>query len=164
MMRALALVLAATAAACRYVPSPIPVAGTEADLAALAGEWTGDYSGTESGRSGTITFSLRAGTDSAYGDVFMVPRGNGNMPFPLDAKADHVRHARSDRWLAVQFVRVRGGTVSGTLEPYVAPDCDCQVSTTFSGRIAGNIISGTFVTRAGSGFDQRGRWSVERRP
>jgi len=39
----------------------------------LTGEWAGDYSSVESGRSGSISFTLRAAGDSAFGDVVMIP-------------------------------------------------------------------------------------------
>jgi len=161
-MRSILIALAATLAACRYAPPPIPVAGTPSQVAALAGDWTGDYRSDESGRLGTITFSLRAGADSAFGDVLMVPRDNWNMPLPVDAKQDHFLHAHSERSLAVRFVRIEGGAVFGMLEPYVAPDWDCVVTTTFFGRREGNVISGTFVTRNEIGWEQHGRWRVER--
>jgi len=161
-MRSIALVLAASLAACHYVPTPIPISGPQADLAALAGDWTGEYNSLESGRLGSITFSLRAGADTAYGDVYMTPRDSWNALFPMDAPMEHLRHAHSAQALAVQFIRVQNGTVSGTLEPYIAPDWECEVTTTFFGRITGNVISGTFVTRNALGWEQRGRWSVER--
>ena len=41
---------------------------------------------------------------------------------------------------------VEGGAVQGTMDPYHDPQCDCQVNTTFVGRISGDTIEGTFTT------------------
>ena len=53
--------------------------------------------------------------------------------------------------------------MEGSLEPYVAPDCNCVVTTVFRGTVAGNQIQGDFVTRGESGLRQEGRWSVTRK-
>lgn len=148
--------------ACWYRPDPIPVQGERAELARLAGTWVGDYSGTASGRSGSITFTLKAGTDSAFGDVLMVPAGGANPIAAADNPAEHRLHARSPQVLRVSFVVVADGRVSGTLEPYKAPDCDCVVRTTFTGSINGDVVEGNFVTRAPGGVEQGGRWRVIR--
>src|SRR5256886_5468755 len=55
----------------------VPVGGTAGDMAALAGQWEGSYSSASTGRSGSISFTLSAGNDSAFGDVIMIPRGWG---------------------------------------------------------------------------------------
>ena len=54
------------AAACVYHGTPVPVTG---DTRTLEGEWEGTYSSEQTGRSGSILFHLKAGTDSAWGDV-----------------------------------------------------------------------------------------------
>lgn len=65
--------------------------------------------------------------------------------------------------LAIRFVRVAEGAVSGRLEPYLDPDCDCEASTTFTGRVHGDVIEGTFhvVSRGVSGTT--GRWRAWRK-
>lgn len=150
------------AAACRYHPDPIPIQGARSEIARLAGTWVGEYSGTTSGRSGSITFTLKAGTDSAFGDVLMVPVGGGNPIAAADNPAQHRLHARSPQVLQVSFVAVADTRVSGTLEPYLAPDCQCVVRTTFTGSISGDVVEGTFVTRVPAGAEQGGRWKVMR--
>jgi hypothetical protein len=150
------------AAACRYRPEPVPIRGERDDLARLAGSWVGEYTGTTSGRTGNITFTLKAETDSAFGDVLMVPAGATNSFLPADSPIEHRQHAGSPQVLRVSFVRVAGAQVSGTLEPYTAPDCDCVVRTTFTGTIGGDAVDGTFVTRGPSGYEQAGRWRVVR--
>src|SRR6266496_4333197 len=69
-------------AACAASQLPVPVIGPAGDVAALAGEWAGDYSSAESGRSGSISFTLRAAGDSAFGDVVMVPAAWGRPLVP----------------------------------------------------------------------------------
>src|SRR5437660_3157130 len=76
--RSIAVVIAGLAAACAAAPqTPVPLAGTVSDLAALTGHWEGAYSSVETGRSGTISFTLTASRDSAFGDVVMIPQGLG---------------------------------------------------------------------------------------
>ena len=163
-MRAIALLVTILlATACRYRPEPIPIQGDRSDIARLSGTWVGEYTGTSTGRSGSITFTLKAGTDSAFGDVLMVPSGTMNPILPADNPADHRGHARSPQVLQMSFVSISGGRVSGTLEPYVAPDCACTVRTTFTGTITSDAVEGTFVTRGPGGLEQTGRWRVMRR-
>jgi hypothetical protein len=116
-----------------------------------------------SGRTGSITFTLKAGTDSAFGDVLMMPAGGLNPLRPADNPIDHRAHTSSPQALRVSFVSVANGRVSGALEPYIAPDCECTVRTTFEGAIGADAIEGTFVTRPPVGPEQTGRWRVVRR-
>ncbi len=147
--------------ACRYQPSPVLLQGTRPEIAGLAGDWSGEYSGTQSGRTGSISLRVIAGRDTAFGDVVMV--GNtGQRLVAADDAREHLAHARSADVLRMTFVRVAEGRVSGALEPYTAPDCQCVVSTTFSGAVQGDVIEGTFVTRAAGGLEQTGRWRVTR--
>ena len=69
-------------AACATSQSAVPVIGPAGDVSALTGEWAGDYSSNASGRSGSITFTLRAAADSAFGDVVMIPVGWGRPLMP----------------------------------------------------------------------------------
>ena len=66
--------------------------------------------------------------------------------------------------LTIRFVRAEGGTISGSLDPYHAPDCSCILTTTFRGELRGDVIEGTFTT-AGDPMAERqpGRWRVTRR-
>ncbi len=157
-VRSLALLLLA---ACHYRPVPVPVQAEPGALAALAGQWDGTYVGEQSGRAGSITFHITERGDSAFGDVLMAPV-EGVYARPVDTPAEHLRHAGSPQMLSIAFVALSGDRVRGTLEPYVAPDCDCQVVTTFTGTVAGDVVSGTFVTRTQGGVEQTGRWRVSR--
>lgn len=161
MSRFLATALAYVAVACGGSGTPVPVAGTASDLNALAGEWSGEYSSSESGRSGSIVFRLTAGTDSATGDVVMSPqfqrRGAPQEPSPLVTPP-------APQVLAISFVRVAGGRVSGRLAPYRDPSCGCLLATTFEGALKGDVLEGTYLSRHGeTGEVQQGRWQVTRR-
>src|SRR5437762_7670125 len=68
--------------ACGASRSPVPLVGASTDINALTGAWAGDYSSAESGRSGSITFTLRAAGDSAFGDVVMIPSAWGRPLVP----------------------------------------------------------------------------------
>jgi hypothetical protein len=161
---ATAFVVGAGAWACASTPAPVPVLGAPSDLRALAGEWEGEYSSAETGRGGSIVFTLTAGRDTAAGDVVMTPA----VP-PASAGAAGVRttppgEARAPQVLAITFVRAAGDSVSGALAPYTSPDCACSLTTTFVGRIQGDVIEGTFTTRGeGASGLQSGRWRVARR-
>lgn len=148
--------------ACQYKPTPVAIAGDPGSIRALAGTWSGTYLGTDTRRTGNITFTIRVDGDSAFGDVLMEQPPGAPVLLPADDPTLHRAHARSPQLLAVRFVGVMGGEVSGALEPYVAPDCDCTVRTTFTGRVRGDTVSGTFETRAPMLPVQTGVWSVAR--
>ena len=156
------LMLALTA--CGAARAPVPLVGASADIGALTGEWAGDYSSAESGRSGSITFTLRAAGDTAFGDVVMVPRGWGRALVPWNQPSvAGSGQAQASTVLTIRFVRVERGHVSGTLDPYAEPQTGERLFTTFTGELNGNTIAGTYTTRLPSGETQSGRWSVQRR-
>jgi hypothetical protein len=155
-------VLAFTLTACGASRAPVPVSG--ADVSALTGEWAGEYSSGQSGRSGSITFTLRAAGDSAFGDVIMIPSGLGRpvKPYTEDRAVDPTSPAATTL-LTIRFVRVEHGHVSGSLDAYADPQTGERLFTTFDGELKGNQIEGTYTTRLQSGITQTGRWSVLRR-
>ncbi|HKP74287.1 MAG TPA: hypothetical protein VJT67_02035 [Longimicrobiaceae bacterium] len=169
-MRTLRLTLAAglvaLAAACASTPEPrVPVSISPADLSRLAGEWTGEYNSAITGRSGSIVFHLTATADSAHGDVVMVPRATGLPLRPAMLREEMTIQPQQARPLTIRFARFEGDRVTGAMDPYVDPDCNCPVSTTFQGMVRGNRIEGTFETSgAPAGHPVTGRWSVERKP
>jgi hypothetical protein len=150
---------------CALNPAPVPVVGDSREIASLAGDWDGEYVGRDNGRSGSILFRLSAGTDTAHGDVVMVPR----PPRGYQPDDDETRITRQHLWaqnrvLSIRFVQVSGGQVSGAIEPYPSPDCTCQLITTFQGVLRGNRIDGTYTTRH-TNCDmapERGSWWAER--
>jgi hypothetical protein len=154
--------LAALAAACRTAPpTPIQLQGEPSSIARLAGRWTGEYWNGAGGRGGSLGFSLRSGSDSLYGDVTMLdPRGQQlRAADPMDA---HRLHVQSATQLRIDLVIAQGDSVRGVLEPYISPDCECAVSTTFFGQVRGNRIDGRFETRNGGRLRAEGKWELER--
>ena len=159
----IAAIAALALGACRYQPTPVTLQGSDAELAAMAGDWVGEYSSAQSGRSGSITFTVQAGKDTAYGDVMMTPQVNQVLRAADHGTPEHARHVTSPDLLRITFVRVRAGSVEGSLEPYVAPDCNCTVSTVFRGLLQGNFIRGDYETRGAGGLNQKGQWSVTKK-
>ena len=156
------LALAAMAAACAYNPPPIPVVARPSDVERLAGRWTGDYRGGASGRSGSIEFILFAGEDHAHGDVVMVPRG-AHRPYQSWRETSPARELPGPEVLTIRFVAVESGEITGELDPYRDPDCDCRAVTRFRGQARGDVIEGTFVTyTARAAGPSHGSWKVRR--
>ena len=149
-------------AACAANPAPVPVVGGSADVATLAGEWVGDYSSAESGRSGSISFTLRSAADSAFGDVVMIPAAWGRPLMPWRGETSAAQRPQSEV-LTINFVRVQQAHVNGTLAPYADPQTGERLVTTFTGELKGNTITGTYTTRLASGATQTGRWSAQRK-
>ena len=71
-------------------------------------------------------------------------------------------HVRSPQQLRIDFVAIQADSVRGVLEPYIAPDCECTVSTTFVGQVRGDDIKGTFVSRTGGRVRAEGQWEMKR--
>src|SRR5438309_9744469 len=164
--RALGAALAALVAACPAAHQPpVPLAGTTRDVATLAGQWEGSYSSAATGRSGSISYTLSAGTDSAFCDVIMIPRGWGRPLQAWNGQAPAGAEAQPRAAvLTINFVRVAGGRVTGRLAPYADPESGAPLATTFEGELSGDVIEGTYTTLgAGSGVAQRGQWKVTRR-
>ena len=147
---------------CQSTPQrPVRLAGDPASLARLAGAWSGQYWGGSGGRGGSLSFTLRSGSDSLYGDVAIVdPRGQTIRA--ADPASVHAAHVASPQQLRIDFVAVRADSVRGVLEPYIAPDCECTVNTTFFGQVRGNEIKGTFQTRNGGRVQAEGSWEMKR--
>ena len=152
----------ALAVGCRTVPQmPVQLQGDPTSIAWLAGSWTGSYWGGAGGRGGSLSFALRSGTDSLYGDVTMVDP-HGQMLRAADPMDVHALHVHSPQQLRIDVVRIEADSIRGVLEPYVAPDCECIVTTTFTGRVTGDRITGGFETRAGGRVRAEGSWEMKR--
>lgn len=137
------IVLVLAAAACGGSQRDVAVRGNDLDLARIQGDWDGSYTGTDSGRSGQVKFSLQLGNHTADGEVVM----NGATP------------------LKIEFVNIKKDEVKGTIAPYTDPSCSCEVQTTFTGTLADNTITGSFETKVTkTGQLQGGTWSVTRHP
>jgi hypothetical protein len=147
---------------CLTTPSPpVRLQGDVRSISGLAGSWTGEYWGGSGGRGGSLSFSLRSGSDSLFGDVTMVdPRGQTlRSADPTDV---HAMHATSAQQLRIDFVAAQGDSIRGTLEPYIAPDCECTVNTTFFGQVRSDKITGTFQTRSAGRVRAEGSWEMRR--
>ncbi|MFL5584252.1 MAG: hypothetical protein ACJ78K_05245 [Gemmatimonadaceae bacterium] len=156
--------LVASAMACATRTPEIELTSSDFDLNPLVGEWRGSYSSAETGRSGTIAFTLRAGEGSASGNVVMIPRADSLLT-PAEREAVTNVSTTEKTVLKIHFVRKEGGNLNGTLDPYRDPDCDCPVTTTFQGAFRDTrTIEGTFTTvpstpgRSVTG----GKWHVTR--
>ncbi len=157
-------VLASFSVACTSRPPEIGVTSSDFDLNPLVGEWRGSYSSAETGRSGTIAFTLRAGEAAASGNVVMIPRPDSLLT-PAERELVSNVSTGGPTVLKIHFLRKEGGNLSGTLDPYRDPDCNCQVTTTFQGSFRdARTIEGTFTTVpsvAGSKVTG-GKWMVTR--
>lgn len=156
----------ALATACAMAPAPVAVEGSPDDLIALVGDWSGVYAyDGDRRRGGSIIFRLDAAGDTARGDVLMTLPGAGAGPVIIPPPGEAwLNRETSAEVLAIRFVRTARDTVTGSLDPYVDPDCGCTVVTTFQGRVQPTVIEGTFTARrAKSGEVSGGRWTVERR-
>jgi hypothetical protein len=128
--------------ACGGTQKDVSMEGKDVDLARVAGDWQGEYKGDQSGRTGTVSFSLELGNHIAEGQVMM----GGSTP------------------LKIQFVKVKQNQIHGTIEPYTDPSCSCQVATTFDGTLSDDLISGNFETKVSANNQtQTGTWSVSRK-
>jgi hypothetical protein len=97
--------------------------------------------------------------------VLMIPAGS-NQPIMREGigQPPAVEPGAIPSVLSIRFVDYRDGQVSGALDPYRAPDCNCIVNTTFIGTIAGDVIKGTFTIRGGQReVPVTGEWEVRRR-
>jgi hypothetical protein len=150
--------------ACAAPSTPVPVVGVAADVARLDGEWEGQYSSVETGRSGSIFFHIAAGTDSSHGDVLMDPAVLGLRRPTGDPSAVGQQTVRAGQAIGITFVRVAGGRVSGRLDPYTDPDCNCPLYTTFEGALKGDTLAGTYSSHHDTGaYTQHGEWRVVRK-
>jgi hypothetical protein len=138
---------------------------TPADLEVLTGEWAGQYESAALDRRGRIEFKLKAGTNEAYGDVLMVPRGR---PAPYQPQPHHdvqnVPGTPSSEVLTIKFIRASNGSISGMLDRYWDPDRNCFANTTFNGRVALGVVEGTFKTTFDCGTGAAtGTWTASRK-
>lgn len=161
-----AAIVAATilTAGCAWKRTPVPIISDTGSAALLVGNWSGEYSSRETGRSGSISFDLASEKDTAYCDVVMVPKV---QTFELTTGAQPqgpiVKPEALQQPLKIRFIRLGEGRVSGTLDPYRDPQCDCPVTTTFDGKItSADTIEGTYITRGSGIQSSTGTWKVNR--
>ena len=168
--RALGLgVVAFSAALTGCAPALRPVAfhATPAEWQRLAGEWRGEYWMRSYDRHGQITFNLVAGTETASGDVLMIPDRTGwpYERYPPQLPQDRAAEYRS-RLLTILFVRAEDGEITGRMEPYWDPDRECSAVATFRGSVDGDAIYGTVSSTCVNDPARSsitGRWKVVRK-
>ena len=159
------VMLAVGAAGCSWRRTPVPIISESGSTALLVGSWTGEYSSAQTGRSGSISFDLDSEKDTAYCDVVMTPKvGNFRVATETPEKQAIVQPAFPEP-LKMRFIRVGDGRVSGTLEPYTDPDCQCTVTTTFEGTFYDpNKIEGSYITQGSATYKTTsGKWKVIRK-
>lgn len=96
------LALATSLACASGIPETVPLVGAMGDVSSLVGEWSGEYDGGASGRSGSIVFVLR---------IAFVGVANDAVTGTLDPDTD------PDCKCTVQTTftgTVRGNTIEGT--------------------------------------------------
>lgn len=160
----LPVLLITLATACKSIPSPFPLAAEPTEIAAMAGEWQGEYFSPSTGRAGSIHIRITAGKDTAEGDVVMVPRGTTEPLRPAQMSEAQLTRSLAEV-LTIRFAQIDHGRVSGTLTTYRDPECGCAMYTTFTGRMTNdNTLEGTFVaTSPDLRGPQRGSWKVTRK-
>jgi hypothetical protein len=145
LLMAAALISFASGCAPKHQPGTGVSAG-DFDLNPLVGVWRGTYSNPQTGRNGTIAFSLRAGESFASGNVVMIPKADSLLT-PEERELVNEVLPSGRAVLPIKFVRKEGGSLNGTLDPYRSPDCDCTVNTTFEGTFKDSAtLAGTFTT------------------
>lgn len=157
----------AVAAACATASPPVPITGETPAIQRLAGRWTGRYESPVTGRFGSISFELQAGSDTARGDVQMIPAGRSQPLHAMerDRSGAWIDDSRSPHFLTIRFVGVSDGRIRGCLDPYRDPDTGSVLLTSFRGVVSGDSIVGTFESSTeSSGVRATGRWWVTRRP
>lgn len=151
---------------CHLRPPTTEVTASDFDLTPLVGKWTGEYNSEDTGRSGDISFVLRAGEVSAFGIVQMVAREPETAAAPADRMLVNNRlSVPTKQVLTIHFVRKQGKGVVGLLDPYTDPDCACRVTTSFQGVFTDSgTIEGTFTTISSelAHITSGGQWKVTR--
>jgi len=153
-----------SALACASTPPGTEISSSDFDIRPLVGVWRGSFNSAQTGRSGTVAFTLRAGESSAKGNVVLIPRPDSLLT-PEEREAPENVNMPGRLVVPITFIRKQGGSLNGILDPYTAPDCNCTVTTTFEGTFAdANTIEGSFTTvpsKAGASVSN-GAWKVTR--
>jgi hypothetical protein len=170
--RSLSLLALAAALSCHPTAygGPVPVEGSQEEISAIAGEWSGEYRSKDAGRHGVIRFVMPERADTGFGEVEITfsPALAAAAAAP---DADPKAHTGEDLldpdpcpFLSIKVVRIEKDAVRGTLVPYWDPDCECRTQTVFEGKVSGNRIEGTFSSRRQSAERPvfSGQWRVER--
>lgn len=124
----------------------IEVSGKKNDINRLAGSWQGELTGADNEQA-KVAIAVSVNRREAYKALVRA------------SIADEV----SAKPLKVIDFRVNDRDIIGTLAPYIDPVCMCTARTTFTGKIAGDVVHGTFITRMPTLDKERtGTWSMLR--
>jgi len=157
------VILSGLVATCAYNPPPAPIAGDADTIGFLAGEWTGTYESEDTGRVGDIYFRLRAGADTARGEVLMASRPNVASTFREPTEFEEAPPTRAPPVVTINFIQTGGPWVYGALDEYRDPESGDMLNTTFTGRIDGDRIRGQFKSSpVGGAVTAVGSWAVRR--
>jgi len=152
----LSVLIAAALLACSSNPKPISMMGSPEEISHMVGSWIGTYNADDANRSGTIQFELERDAETATGLVVMYFGVVDPATPPEQQEIQSVR-------LAISFIQLGDGFVSGRLSPYMDPACECMIETLFQGKLDGDTIEGTFSSH---GVNQHllrsGKWTVQR--
>ncbi len=159
-MRANSIMFAFLLAACSMRPGArVPFDVNAEEISRMNGNWVGEYSSTATGRSGSIVFALTGDQKSASGEVVMY---STIVTVPANPVTS-VRASHAADVLSINIVRATDDVVTGKLDPYRDPNTGATLTTTFTGRMAGDTMEGTYESLSSeSNVPQRGRWKVKR--
>jgi len=148
---------------CTSAPPPVvPVLATAPAATALAGKWEGEYSSVQTQRSGTIRFQLAAQSDSAFGDVVMLPKRTPHHTSQNEVSTAPVANPPAQT-LSINFVIATGDSVIGQMDPYEDAD-GSTLLTRFAGLMRGDRIAGKYFTRnLRTSETSTGEWNVRRK-
>lgn len=145
--------------------APVPVEGPARDVRLLHGEWAGVFLDACGARRGSMTFTLRAGRDTAWGRVVSAAApAPAGCTDPTSA-ATHADSTAGDMVLRLGRLVVAERSVSGWIESYRDPERNCPVDTWFEGRLeAGDTLRGMYFAHPELGDTvRRGTWWAARR-
>jgi hypothetical protein len=151
--------------ACASTPRVVTLHADPAAREALLGSWRGSYT-IDYRRGGAISFVLVPGENDAHGDVLMTPAGATQpyAPGMRDGLPPAGGPSGGSELLSIRFIRAEDGSVSGMLTPYWDPERTCTAQATFSGKVDGASMTGTFVSTCDRGVPTyTGRWTMRRR-
>jgi hypothetical protein len=160
----LRLLLPVLAVACARVdPEPVRLLGDRAELSSLQGTWLGRYEADAQDRYGYIEMRIFSQGDSARGDVLMTYHRREDAAVDPTLERAGIQAAQREL-LSIRFVRAANGLISGVMAPYNDPECGCQLSTTFTGRLQGDVIKGTYWSQHLNGTHKptKGTWQAKR--
>jgi hypothetical protein len=137
-----------------------PLEADPASLQMLDGRWEGQYYNETAKRGGTIVLEFSGKRATGNGDVLLIPKGSTEALKPSRPPTEEETLKQMPRITSIQFVKAEAGSLSGKMDPFIDPDCNCEVMATFYGKVTGDTIEGTFRTSAPG----EGTWKAKKVP